>query len=90
MVSSLRFAPAAAADELADHETPKLKKRLISSVAVLLVLMYFSMVHMWGAPMPHWLHHNSVGMGLIQLLLAGIVLVINQNCFSGGLFFFFV
>ena len=43
---------AAAADELADHETPKLKKRLISSVAVLLVLMYFSMGHMWGAPMP--------------------------------------
>ena len=78
-------APAAtAADELADHETPKLKKRLISSVAVLLVLMYFSMGHMWGAPMPRWLHHNSVGMGLIQLLLAGIVLVINQNFFISG------
>ena len=80
-----RAAPAAAAaDELADHETPKLKKRLISSVAVLLVLMYFSMGHMWGAPMPRWLHHNSVGMGLIQLLLAGIVLVINQNFFISG------
>ncbi len=77
-------APAAAADELADHETPKLKKRLISSVAVLLVLMYFSMGHMWGAPMPHWLHHNSVGIGLIQLLLAGIVLVINQKFFISG------
>lgn len=75
---------AAAADELADHETPKLKKRLISSVAVLLVLMYFSMGHMWGAPMPRWLHHNSVGMGLIQLLLAGIVLVINQKFFISG------
>ena len=75
---------AAAADELTDHETPKLKKRLISSVAVLLVLMYFSMGHMWGAPMPRWLHHNSVGMGLIQLLLAGIVLVINQNFFISG------
>lgn len=80
-----RAAPAAAAaDELADHETPKLKKRLISSVAVLLVLMYFSMGHMWGAPMPRWLHHNSVGMGVIQLLLAGIVLVINQNFFISG------
>ena len=75
---------AAAADELADHETPKLKKRLISSVAVLLVLMYFSMGHMWGAPMPRWLHHNSVGMGLIQFLLAGIVLVINQKFFISG------
>ena len=75
---------AAAADEPADHETPKLKKRLISSVAVLLVLMYFSMGHMWGAPMPRWLHHNSVGMGLIQLLLAGIVLVINQKFFISG------
>ena len=67
-------APAAAADELTDRETPMLKKRLIASAAVLLVLMYFSMGHMWGAPMPHWLHHNGVGMGLIQLLLAGIVL----------------
>ncbi len=75
---------AAAADELADHETPRLKKRLISSVAVLLVLMYFSMGHMWGVPMPRWLHHNSVGMGLIQLLLASIVLVINQNFFISG------
>ena len=51
------------AEALADHETPKLKMRLISSVAVLLVLMYFSMGHMWGAPMPRWLHHNSVAWG---------------------------
>ena len=77
-------APAAAADELTDRETPMLKKRLIASAAVLLVLMYFSMGHMWGAPMPHWLHQNGVGMGLIQLLLAGIVLVINQKFFISG------
>ena len=79
-----RSAAANAADELADKETPKLKKRLISSVIVLLVLMYFSMGHMWGAPMPAWLHGNSVALGLLQLLLAGVVLVINQKFFISG------
>ena len=84
-VKGAKGAPSsAAADELADHETPKLKKRLIASVAVLLVLMYFSMGHMWGAPMPHGLHGNAVGMGLVQLLLSTVVLVINQKFFISG------
>ena len=81
---SAAAAPSAGEDALADRETPKLKKRLIASVAVLLVLMYFSMGHMWGAPVPHWLHGNAVGLGLVQLLLAGIVLVINQKFFISG------
>ena len=80
-----RAAPAAAADELADHETPKLKKRLISSVAVLLVLMYFSMGHMmFGWPLPPWFDGNHVAMGLVQLLLTVIIMVINQKFFISG------
>ena len=72
-------------DALADHETPKLKRRLIASVGFLLVLMYFSMGHMmWGWPLPHWFDGNHIAMGLVQLLLAGIVMVINQKFFING------
>ena len=74
-----------AAEALADHETPILKKRLIASVGFLLVLMYFSMGHMmWGWPVPQWFEHNHVAMGLLQLLLAGIIMVINQKFFISG------
>ena len=72
-------------DALKDRETPALRKRLIASVGFLLVLMYFSMGHMmWGFPLPSWLEGNHVAMGLIQLLLAGIVMVINQKFFISG------
>ena len=72
-------------EALADHETPKLKKRLIASVGFLLVLMYFSMGHMmWGWPLPAWFDGNHVAMGLVQLLLAGIIMVINQSFFISG------
>ena len=72
-------------DALADHETPKFKRRLIASLGFLLVLMYFSMGHMmWGWPLPHWFDGNHVAMGLVQLLLAGIVMVINQKFFING------
>ena len=72
-------------DALADHETPKLKRRLIASLGFLLVLMYFSMGHMmWGWPLPHWFDGNHVAMGLVQLLLAGIVMIINQKFFING------
>ena len=74
-----------AAEALADHEIPILKKRLIASVGFLLVLMYFSMgPMMWGWPVPQWFEHNHVAMGLLQLLLAGIVMVINQKFFISG------
>ena len=70
---------------LEDHETPILKKRLIASVGFLLVLMYFSMGHMmWGWPLPAWFDGNHVAMGLVQLLLAGIIMVINQKFFISG------
>ena len=77
--------PSAELDALADHETPRLKKRLIASLVFLAVLMYFSMGHMmWGWPLPHWFNGNHVAMGLVQLLLAGIVMVINQKFFISG------
>lgn len=72
-------------DVLADHETPRLKKRLIASVAVLIVLMYFSMGHMmWNWPVPAFFHENHVAMGILQMLLAGIIMVINQKYFISG------
>ena len=72
-------------DALADRDTPVLKRRLIASVGFLLVLMYFSMGHMmWGWSLPKWFEGNHVAMGLVQLLLAGIVMVINQKFFVSG------
>ena len=77
--------PAAGADALADHETPKLRRRLFWSLGFLLILMYFSMGHMmWGWPLPRWFDGNHIAMGLVQLLLAGIVMVINQKFFING------
>ena len=73
------------ADALADTETPKLRRRLIASLGFLIVLMYFSMGHMmWGWPLPAWFDNNHVAMGLVQLLLAAIVMVINQKFFISG------
>lgn len=72
-------------DALADKETPVLKRRLIASLGFLIVLMYVSMGHMmWGWPMPAWFEGNHVAMGLVQLLLAGIIMVINQKFFING------
>ena len=73
------------ADALADRETPVLRRRLIASLGFLIVLMYFSMGHMmWGWPLPAWFDGNHVAMGLVQLLLAAIVMVINQKFFISG------
>ena len=74
-----------AEEALADHETPVLKRRLIASVGFLLVLMYFSMGHMmWGWPLPAWFNDNHIAMGLVQMLLAEIIMVINQKFFISG------
>ena len=70
---------------LEDHETPVLKRRLVSSIVFLSVLMYFSMgASMWGWPVPSFLEHNMVGIGIIEMLLSGIVLVINKKFFVNG------
>ena len=72
-------------DSLKDTETPVLKRRLALSIGFLCVLMYFSMGNMmWGWPVPAWFEGNHVAMGLVQLLLAGIVMVINQKFFISG------
>ncbi len=72
-------------DALADRETPLLKKRLIASVIILVILMYFSMGHMmFGFPLPPQLNSNHVAMGLIQLLLTTVIMVINQRFFISG------
>jgi len=72
-------------DMLIDRETPLMKKRLWSSLGFLIVLMYFSMGHMmWGWPVPEFFAHNHVALGLLQLLLTGIVMVINQKFFING------
>lgn len=72
-------------EPLKDTETPKLKKRLFSSLVFLILLMYISMGHMmWGFPLPSILANNHVAMGLIQLLLTGIIMVINQKFFISG------
>ncbi|MGI6211265.1 MAG: heavy metal translocating P-type ATPase [Anaerovoracaceae bacterium] len=72
-------------EALKDRETPVLKKRLISSVIVLLVLMYFSMGSMmWGWPVPEVFRGNPIGIGLLELFLSSIVMVINQKFFISG------
>ena len=68
-----------------DGEIKQLKKRLIWSVVFLVILMYFSMGHMmWGFPLPSWFDGNHIAMGLVQLILAGIIMVINQKFFISG------
>ncbi len=72
-------------EALADHETPKLKKRLISSIAFLLILMYVSMGHvMWGWPIIPFFQENPIGIALLEAILALIVMVINRKFFISG------
>ena len=86
-VKGARRAPSAseAEEQLKDHDTPVLKRRLIWSVGFLIVLMYFSMGHMmWGWPLPAFYNGNHVAMGLTQLLLTVVIMVINQKFFISG------
>ena len=78
---------ALSADEeaLKDRETPKLKKRLISSVIFLVVLMYITMGHnMLNLPLPSFLNHNHIGLAITQMIIAIIVMVINGKFFTNG------
>lgn len=73
-------------DSLEDKETPNLVRRLIASVILILPLMYVSMGHMmWNWPLPSFLKGNHVAMGLYELLLAGLIMVINQKFFINGI-----
>ena len=70
---------------LEDKETPKLRKRLICSIVFLIALMYVSMGHtMWGFPLPEFFENNQIATGLLQMLLSGILLIINQKFFING------
>ena len=72
-------------DMLKDTETPKMKKRLIVSVVLLIPLMYFSMGHMlWGWPLPSFFDGNHIAMGLVQLLFTVAIMVVNQKFFISG------
>ncbi len=72
-------------DALVDRETPKMKRRLIASLCLLLPLMYVSMGHMmWGWPLPRFFDGNHVAVGLLQLLLTAAVMIINQKFFVNG------
>ena len=76
---------AQAEDALADHETPKLKRRLVWSLGFLLVLMYVSMGHvMWGWPLPQVLAENALAIAMVEMVLTAIVMVINQKFFISG------
>lgn len=84
-VSGIQKASQADRDALSDHETPKLKHRLISSLIFLVILMYISMGHMmWNWPLPTFIADNHIAMGLIQLLLTIAIMVINQSFFISG------
>ena len=77
--------PTLTEDELEDHTTPMMVKRLCVSVVFLLVLMYFSMGHMmWNWPVPTVMKDNHVAIGLLQLLLTMAVMIINQKFFISG------
>ncbi|MBQ9211939.1 MAG: heavy metal translocating P-type ATPase [Clostridia bacterium] len=72
-------------EALKDRETPILKKRLIASIILLIPLLYLSMGHMmWGWPLPAWFDGNHVAMGMVQLVLTGLIMVINQKFFVSG------
>lgn len=82
---SRKSSETAESDALKDTETPKIRKRLIASVIFLIALMYISMGHMmWHFPLPAFIADNHIAMGLVQLLLTGIVMVINQKFFISG------
>lgn len=72
-------------DALVDHETPKLKKRLLHSVIWLMILMYITMGHnMLSWPVPAFLNHNHLGLGLTQMLICLVVMYINRAFFISG------
>jgi len=78
-------AAAAEEDALRDRETPVLMRRLIWSLGFLLVLMYVSMGHsMWGFPLPAFLSGDPISLALTEMILAAVVMLINQKFFTSG------
>lgn len=74
-----------AGKQLKDTETPAIRRRLIASAVLTLPLLYVSMGHMmFNWPLPHFLNHNHIAMGIYELLLSGLVMVVNQKFFING------
>ncbi|MBR1607909.1 MAG: heavy metal translocating P-type ATPase [Clostridia bacterium] len=83
--AAAQAAPEDAGDALRDRETPVLRKRLIASLCLLIPLMYVSMGHMmWGWPLPAFFQDNHVAMGIVQMVFAALIMVINQKFFISG------
>ena len=77
--------PASEKEMTSDTETPRIVRRLISSVCILLILMYISMGHMmWNFPLPAALASNPFALGLTQMLLSAVIMLINYRFFVGG------
>ena len=83
--SSSSASMSAARAQLEDHESPLMIKRLVWSLVFLLPLMYVSMGHtMWGWPVPAAMNGNALAIALYEMLLSGIVMIINQKFFVSG------
>lgn len=72
-------------DPLKDTQTPKMVKRLIASVILLIPLMYVSMGHtMWNWPLPSFLNNNAMGIALFEMIITIAVMIINSRFFVSG------
>ena len=84
-LSEAKKKPSEKSKELENKEFPVLRNRLIASLVFMVVLMYFSMgAMMWGFPLPYFIEHNYIALGILQLILTVIVMVINQKFFISG------
>ena len=70
-----------------DTGMKEMKGRILFSALCLGVLMYFTMGHMAGLPMPHWYHgrENAVVAALLQLFLTLPVVIANRSYYTKGL-----
>ncbi|MDD6311297.1 MAG: heavy metal translocating P-type ATPase [Firmicutes bacterium] len=75
----------APAIDLEDTETPKMVRRLVTSVIILIPLMYISMGHMmWNWPIPSFLEGRHLALGLVEMILCIIIMIINRKFFTSG------
>ncbi len=70
-----------------NNQLREMKQRLIASAVFLVILMYFTMGHMIGLPLPDWYEgtQNAVVAALLQLLLSLPVVYLNRVYYIKGL-----
>ena len=67
-------------------ETKTILRRLVVSLVLLLPLMYLSMGYaMWGWPLPSFLRESPFAISLLQMIISGVVLIINRRFFVSGI-----